>query len=448
MLFTHLMANPLESEVALENDVKVNESAVDAVAIHLAEAKAVDAEVTVEAAGMAAIISAVATCSSALDVLSANAVHVEDAIKVDAGLTPREAAFLTSSLSQLDAQFGGSAFAIPALENIGGDQARLLQSEIALENMRDKFDAVWKRIVEMLEKLKKAAIEMYRKIFGSFENLKKAADAADKKFGSLGSELKDGDFTVKGLDKVAVAGKANYDAVPAAITSLTRDGKAALDENQRVFQAYADAVAEHVGADIDDAKLKAASAKVATALEGLAKVSGGKKASLGGKDYNYVDLMGGAGLLATGEEKIDVSGDSGARADAISAGLKALVRKVGPWTAKVDGKADDKVTPWKQAQCINVATEAGKIADYLLDMQKAADAAGKALDDVAKAAKKRGGAKVEEDKKALAKEVQVASSLASKLTSLTTVQLALGNHIASVTRQSLELANKTAAQYK
>lgn len=447
-MFNHLYNKPLEqSTPALENDNKAT-SAINLVEGFIGEAKLAEAEAAQDAEGISAIVSAISKCQVALQTIETNSELVQDAINVDSGLTAREANFLKSSLSQLEADFGENAFAIPALENMGGDQARSVQSEIALENMKEKFQAVWKRIVEMLEKLKKAAKEMWRKLFGSFENLKKAADAADKKFGSLGSELKDGDFAIKGLDAVAVDGKADYDKIPAAITSLVKDGKAALEEHAAAFQAYADAVSEHVGADIDDAKLKAASGKVASAVEGLSSIRGGKSTELGGKKYTYVDLMGGKGLLATGE-KADVSGDSAARAEALTDALKALSRKVGPWTAKVQGDAENKkATPWKQGTIVNVATEVGKIADYLLDTQKAADAAEKALDDVVKAANKRAGVKVDEDKKELGKEVSVASTLATKLSGLSTVQLALANHIASVARSSLSIADKTAARYK
>lgn len=448
-IFNFVDNNPLKSSTALESDSAVVNGTDQSVRLALAEMGDALNEATEESANVVGFIGAIGKCVATMNLVAEQQELVADSIKIDGGMSVREAKFLETSLRSLDADFGEGAFHLAALENFGGDAARTTQSEVANEALKDKFSALWARIIEMLEKLKASLKDMWRKLFGSFEGLKKAADAADKKFGSLGTTLEKDKLDLSGLEKVAVDGKVDYTKIPNALAKLEGVIGGLFTQNQSVVNDYADAVSEHLAADVDDAKLKAASAKVAAAIGKLGDVQGGKSIKSGEVTFNAVEVMGGASFMAQVPGAVDVSGDSKARAAALSAALKFVSRKVGPTDPKekIDG-AVKAASPWKQADIIIVGTVAGKIADALLDLQKQVDAQEKAFDDVIKAAKKRSSTAIEEDKKDLTAEVGVATTLANKLTSLSTSSLALAQHVAGVARTALSVADKTAACYK
>lgn len=278
----------------------------------------------------------------------------------DGGMSPQTARVMNGRISDVYNRVGFAPTALPGLESYGGGSDRLQNTQVGLEDVKEKLMQIWQAIKNGILAAIKAAADLFAKIFGGFTKVKARAAELDKAASGLGSKKAEGKIKLMSAGKLSIDGKVSAETI---IKGLDNTKKAA----QYVVGEYVDRSAKMLEVLITEAKMG-----VAQSDEEKLKVRAEAVGSNMDKEFDSFtlpteEIIGGY-YLAVGD------GKEGDKSSAVVAA--SLQKKDGAAVAE-----DQEIDPLTAEQIKTVLSEVVAVSDL---MEKRKDALNKLREETDK----------------------------------------------------------------
>jgi hypothetical protein len=284
------------------------------------------------------------------------------------GISQEAAHFLTMQFTREAERVGitETSKLMPALESFGGSNSRMQAGQIALENLKETIQRVWKAIVEQIKKAASWIEGYWNKVFGAAEKLKKRAtalaDAGRNANGTIKETTWENDRLAKEL--------AINNVPPTAILQNVKDLKEVLSAvvtrgaaiTNTVGEEAVTAVSELNGENIS--KIAAACQPIIGTDVSDAEARGVAPAPAGMKLVVSKELFGGQALFSR------VPSEGGSDITASTKVLGQTLYSVGKVSKNVKEPTSKKFATLKGPDAASIAELVGEIADELLAYRK------------------------------------------------------------------------------
>lgn len=388
--------------------------------------------------------------------LEAIALSIESTLK-SGGMGADAAMFATHAINA-HLQPLGIKNTLPSVESFGASATKLGQTQVGLENLKEKIKEIWEYIKNLITRMRKAVMDYYNRVWAAAPRLRKRAEAIRAKADGITTAAKKDEVEVSaGLAaKLAIGDKVPTDFA-AQLGVVEKVAETLFSKYVTDAIAWAKRVEDAVGQvkfESDEAFQSSAAALgnieplVVAGLADQAVASGDKRFEKLGEGVTVkrsADMMGNMAVFHH-----SMTGSKGDLRSELAALQKAHYYLAASTDAKLEVKAD-KLATMKKAEIVAAADKVAEIAVLIEKFKRNVDESDKAKEGALRAGDKVSSAAAKASDKLNAANQSTAGSVVRLLQHVPSVidqpNQKFSQHILAVCGSVLSLCEKSLAQY-